>query len=125
MPERTFSAELAASAEARRHVDDRLGDVFDARKLGDAQLLTTELVSNAVQHARANGDDVVGLDIKIELGTVRVSVTDAGAGFDSGKVLQQVPSEGRGWGLHLVENMSDRWGIDASSPHRVWFEIDR
>jgi hypothetical protein len=29
-----------------------------------------------------------------------------------------------GWGLHLVQTLSDRWGVYQGSTH-VWFEIDR
>ena len=29
-----------------------------------------------------------------------------------------------GWGLHLVQTLSDRWGVYEGSTH-VWFEIDR
>jgi len=27
-----------------------------------------------------------------------------------------------GWGLHLVESLSDRWGVHDGSTH-VWFEL--
>jgi hypothetical protein len=27
-----------------------------------------------------------------------------------------------GWGLHLVESLSERWGVHAGSTH-VWFEL--
>ena len=29
-----------------------------------------------------------------------------------------------GWGLHLVQTLSNRWGVHEGSTH-VWFEIDR
>ena len=29
-----------------------------------------------------------------------------------------------GWGLHLVQTLSKRWGVHEGSTH-VWFEIER
>ena len=29
-----------------------------------------------------------------------------------------------GWGLHLVQTLSERWGVHEGSTH-VWFEIER
>ena len=29
-----------------------------------------------------------------------------------------------GWGLHLVQTLSNRWGVHEGSTH-VWFEIER
>ena len=30
-----------------------------------------------------------------------------------------------GWGLYLVSELSDRWGVDHRRRTRVWFEMDR
>jgi hypothetical protein len=30
-----------------------------------------------------------------------------------------------GWGLFLVGEIADRWGIERDDHTRVWFEIDR
>jgi len=54
-----------------------------------------------------------------------VSVADTGRGFDVEKILPTAVDVPGGWGLFLVEALADRWGIDVSLPHRVWFEIDR
>ena len=35
------------------------------------------------------------------------------------------PSRPSGWGLYLVRELSDRWGIDHDGETRVWFELDR
>ena len=34
------------------------------------------------------------------------------------------PDRPGGWGLALVESMSDRWGIERGDRTRVWFELD-
>jgi hypothetical protein len=33
-------------------------------------------------------------------------------------------TEPGGWGLHMVEALTERWGVRDGSTH-VWFEIDR
>ena len=29
------------------------------------------------------------------------------------------------WGLHLVEELADRWGVTTEPESTVWFELDR
>ncbi|MGH2686238.1 MAG: ATP-binding protein [Actinomycetota bacterium] len=55
---------------------------------------------------------------------VRVSVSDPGVGFDwpAGPPRPGNPS---GWGLYLVEQMADRWGVSRNDETQVWFEIER
>jgi len=55
---------------------------------------------------------------------IRVSVVDGGAGFDATNLLRSPRADEGGWGLFLVGEMSDHWGIDRD-PHSVWFEIHR
>ena len=104
---------------------DRLSDVLPPRKVAEVELLTSELVTNAVRHARLNEGDPIAIEIEAEPTKVRVSIIDAGAGFDVGKILRERPNHAGGWGLTLVENVADRWGIVDSPQHSVWFEIDR
>lgn len=104
---------------AREYVRSRLGEVLPASKLGEIELMTTELVTTAIEHAP--GGNEVGLEIDIRSESVRVSIIDAGSGFDPPRSSGLVRW---GWGLFIVDQVSDRWGIDGD-PHRVWFEIDR
>ncbi len=86
----------------------------------EVELLVSELVTNAVVHA------VSAPRIEVHLGpaSVRVSVRDA----DPRLPRQRVPDEERpgGRGLHLVEQVSTRWGAEPTGEGKVvWFEIDR
>jgi anti-sigma regulatory factor (Ser/Thr protein kinase) len=88
-------------------------------RLGDAQLLLSELVSNAVKYGGA-GD--IGVIFERYDGRFRTEVVDQGDGFiaplrDRGDL--HTPG---GWGLPLVETLSDRWGAHEGSTH-VWFEF--
>jgi hypothetical protein len=103
--------------EARRFVAtlDFVGG-FDSDRLA---LLTAEIVTNAILHART--------PLKLEAiellgGGVRVSVTDGNANPPVKK--DHGPSSPTGRGLHIVEAMADRWGFDRSASGKtVWFEL--
>jgi two-component sensor histidine kinase len=84
-------------------------------------LLTSELVSNAVKHAASNS---IGVRCAVTPQCVRVEVADQGPGF--APVPGPIdPSRVGGWGLHLVDELSSRWGVADGPTSRVWFEIDR
>ena len=56
-------------------------------------------------------------------GKVRAEVIDQGLGFIP--VARDRPAtEAGGWGLHLVQTLSNRWGAHEGAT-RVWFEIER
>ena len=35
------------------------------------------------------------------------------------------PARPSGWGLYLVAELADRWGVDSDERTLVWFELDR
>jgi hypothetical protein len=83
-------------------------------------LLTREVVTNAVQHSSADA-----IEISVGRGTTftRIEVTNPGQGWDGRPELRSGVDEAGGWGLFLVEQLSDRWGV-SDSDHMVWFEFD-
>ena len=88
-------------------------------KYASAELLVTELVSNAVKYG---GDGPVELVIVSRPGSIRAEVIDQGTGFETEpRDTADVHTPG-GWGLHLVETLADDWGSFEGSTH-VWFEI--
>jgi anti-sigma regulatory factor (Ser/Thr protein kinase) len=97
-----------------------IGGDLPAQTLHDASLCLSELVTNAIQHPGAGGDFELTLALDDE--RLRVEVADDGTGFDPGP-----PTEGdeRGWGLFIVDNLSDGWGVDHGARTVVWFEIAR
>jgi len=119
--ERSISVDEEAVRIARLAVRERLSPYLTHAKLGDAVLLTSELVTNAVRHADLQDADAIRLEIATQPNAVRVTVIDDGPGFDPGRIQ---PDRGTGgWGLKLVAVLSDRWGTQAG-PHAVWFELD-
>jgi anti-sigma regulatory factor (Ser/Thr protein kinase) len=116
----------AAAAAARGLLSDLLGSSTPADALHDVQLLTTELVSNAVRHADVDETRTIGLDVAVAAGCVRVAVTDAG-GQTHPRIQDLDPMVPGGMGLYLVEQISTRWGVERLSDggNRVWFELSR
>ena len=82
-------------------------------------LLTAEIVTNAILHARTP----LKLEaIEVAGRGVRVSVTDGNANPPVKK--DYGPSSPTGRGLHIVEAMADRWGFESlASGKTVWFEL--
>jgi len=106
-----------------RHALDRLTGVVDSTQLDEIRLLVSELVTNSVRHAGMVPGDWIGFRVVMEGESVRVEVADRGPGFAS---LQPVPTmyQDSGWGLYLVEQIADRWGVDRAAGTCVWFEVD-
>ena len=96
---------------------------LDPAAIEDVRLLVSELITNSVRHARPGSGDTIGLDVAVARGTVRVEVCDDGIGFEP-RPRQPGQSKAGGWGLFLVEKLSDRWGVIRNHITRVWFEID-
>ena len=111
-----------AASEARAALAVLDGRV-DANALDDVRLLVSELVTNSVRHSGADPAARVRLDVMSRDGTVRVEVSDSGGGFVAGPRTKGQDEVG-GWGLHLVERIAVRWGVDTGRLTRVWFEID-
>ena len=127
-----FVVELAggvdAAAAARRAVADR-GPDFAEPLRGDVLLLVTELVTNAVLHGRVGPDQSVRLECRSEGERVRFLVTDAGTrllgnGGVPARDRRGTNGDVSGWGLVLVEEISEEWGVLAAPPGTcVWFDV--
>lgn len=108
-------------ARARRIIAEELASRLPAQALADVKLMVSELVTTGVVHGGADADAPVVLDVSIN-GEIRCRVLDRGEGF-AARARQDGP--GGRWGLQVVEQLADRWGMKCSrSPHRteVWFE---
>jgi anti-sigma regulatory factor (Ser/Thr protein kinase) len=118
----TVSVELPRNARAaflaRRALDDLEG-TLDPDVLPDVRLLVSELITNSVKYG---GDGPVRLEVQASEESVRAEIIDQGMGFTP-KVRDGDLDRVGGWGLHLTEHLTSRWGTYEGSTH-VWFEID-
>jgi anti-sigma regulatory factor (Ser/Thr protein kinase) len=109
---------------AAREALEPLKAAVEAEVLDSVRLLVSELVTNAVRHARLRGQDRIHLRVEAGDRGVRVGVSDPGPGFIPAERSAR-PEDPFGWGLYLVGEIADRWGVERSDRTMVWFEIDR
>jgi anti-sigma regulatory factor (Ser/Thr protein kinase) len=114
LPKATGSA-----AEARRALD-RLAGTLDEETLANARLLVSELVSNAIEHVREEGE--IELRVVVSEEALRVEVLDPGPGFAPAPRRADDPKDS-GWGLHFLAQLADRWAVEIEDRTRVWFEL--
>jgi anti-sigma regulatory factor (Ser/Thr protein kinase) len=107
-----------AAYMARRALDDLEGSL-DPNVLPEVRLLVSELITNSVKYG---GDGPVRLEVQASETSVRAEIIDQGVGFTP-KVRDADLDRVGGWGLHLTEHLTSRWGTYEGSTH-VWFEID-
>jgi anti-sigma regulatory factor (Ser/Thr protein kinase) len=88
----------------------------------DVELLVTELATNGVKHAHTVDGNRITLDARVEPGHLRIEVRDGGRGFKHRRRNRELTEPG-GWGLMLVEDIADRWGIEREPSTTVWFEM--
>jgi serine/threonine-protein kinase RsbW len=121
--ERELAVTPEAAAEARHALGD-IADVLPGGRARDVRLLVSELVTNAVRHANLDDGDLILLVIELAADQLRVEVHDSGGGFVPTSPSPD-PTRPSGWGLYLVAELADRWGVESDERTLVWFELDR
>src|SRR5689334_10731718 len=111
-----------AAGHARRVLARWLADAVPAHRLGDLQLLVTEIVANCVRHGRVGEDGEIDLQVNVGADRARVEVRDTGIQADP-EVRQPDLSGGGGFGMVLVERMSSAWGVAHEPGVVMWFEM--
>lgn len=111
---------IHAPRQARDSLELQYAGSMERSLLDDVRLLTSEVVSNAVQHSGRPAGDPFTLETSVIDDVLRVEVTDGG----KGKLLLTPRTINPPSGLALVEMMSDRWSSRQNKTFHVWFEID-
>jgi DNA-binding NarL/FixJ family response regulator len=115
----TYDADIESPRLARHDVKTALAAATGGSALEIVELLTSELVTNAVRHAKS----AARVAVEVVGAKVRVSVTDDGPGVPA--TARPSPDAESGRGLELVEGLADRWGvIELDVGKTVWFEAD-
>lgn len=114
-------ADLASAGRARRFLWASLGGQLGSDLYDDAALVVSELVTNAVTHARSE----CRLLLSLTPASLRISVADSGPGTPEPQPHSAVREHGRG--LQLVGGIATAWGIDTdtSGGKVVWAEVSR
>lgn len=100
-----FPRELTAVADARRWVEHALDEGGAAERSDDAQLVISELVTNALRH----GLGEVVARVQLTATEVQLSVTDAGQTLP--ELRPQRPGRIGGMGLFIVARLAADWGV--------------
>jgi anti-sigma regulatory factor (Ser/Thr protein kinase) len=109
-----------AAGLSRQYVRGAIPAHLSAVRMCDLVLLTSELVTNAVEYSRTGP-----IDLTVVRGATftRIEVSNPNESW------ARAPEPGSperdqvgGWGLFLVEQLSERWGT-SDADCRVWFEF--
>ncbi|MFG2124497.1 SpoIIE family protein phosphatase [Streptomyces sp. NPDC048710] len=104
-------------ARARRLVHDQLLEWGLPQTVETAQLLVSEVVTNAVQHGSGGR---IGLRV-VRTDALLFEVTDDEPGLPA--MLSTGPYDESGRGLRVVSRLAREWGASATGHHKtVWFE---
>jgi DNA-binding NarL/FixJ family response regulator len=114
-----YGTEVTSPGAARRDLRAALASKAEPTVVELVELLSSELVTNAVHHARSDARVTAAV-----IGSrVRVSVSDDGPGLPVAGPSTAEAMSGRG--LHLVDALSAAWGVDPGDPGKtIWFELE-
>jgi Histidine kinase-like ATPase domain len=116
---RRYPPDPAILASARSFAADRLRALDRTGVRDEVELLLTELITNAIIHARTD------IEVRLEPSGagVRVEVIDDNPTMPAAGTLTAAALSGRG--LMLVQSMSTRWGAhnNVNGGKTVWFEV--
>jgi transcriptional regulator with XRE-family HTH domain/anti-sigma regulatory factor (Ser/Thr protein kinase) len=112
VPNNDIAPTLARAALAATAVGIPV-DVFEA-----AALLTSELATNSVKHGESSWVDI---EIVLDSDRLHVAVGDQ----NDHSIRPHTPDLSGGWGLTLVAELADRWGVERQTPgKKIWIEFD-
>ncbi len=114
-----LKAGLASCLVARRFVVETLRDATDDLR-SEAELLTSEVVSNALLHTTGS----VVVEVQANEGAYRISVSDDSPNPPSQKGYQSDDATGRG--IELVNVLAAAWGWYPCDVGKVvWFDLPK
>lgn len=113
-------ARSASPAAARRVIASVLPAWGLTELVDDAQLVTSELVTNALSHAA--GQDSYELELTARPDGVRIALADGSTVRPIVEELKSSRPSGRG--IAIIEKLATRWGADDhEGGKKVWIEL--
>ena len=114
----TFASPLPRAPEAvgaARRLVEIHADALSTAQCEDACLMVSELVTNALLH----GHGAISIGIVSEAQHITIEISDDGRGDVA---ITPVPNASGGWGLRIVDELADSWGVRRGRTH-VWFRL--
>ena len=91
--------------------------------LGDAMLVATELVTNAVRHSMCREGDALTVSVYQDAEHVRICVRDPGTSGGTARIAEENDWFG-GLGLRIVEQLATHWGSNREADgYEVWAQL--
>jgi anti-sigma regulatory factor (Ser/Thr protein kinase) len=114
----------ASVAEVRKVVvDDLQTRDVTTTVVDEAEIVVSELVSNAVRHARPLPDGMLRVHWKVKAGVVEVEVTDGG-GDSTPRPAPRTVWAPSGRGLRIVRSLAHEWGVtEDRNGSTVWASL--
>ena len=91
--------------------------------IGDAMIVASELVANAVIHSGCWPDHVLRVTVAMTDDRLRISVEDPGLYLTAVRPRELSDFSDAGVGLLIVDQLVDRWGAERDGGYRVWAEL--
>jgi anti-sigma regulatory factor (Ser/Thr protein kinase) len=115
---------MSAPATARCIVATALAEHVAPSVIERAKLTISELITNSVRHGVVPEGGYAVVRLELTDARLRLEVEDPGGGGAVTRRRADARSVG-GFGLHVVETLSERWGSErcASGAMRVWAEL--
>lgn len=109
--DRALPFDPASVPVVRRQIGSTLRSCgVDSTTADDAMLVVTELVSNALRHARPLPSGTLRVRCALRQDVVRIEVTDGGASTRPHIVNPPATALG-GRGLSIVDELAETWGV--------------
>jgi two-component sensor histidine kinase len=106
---------------ARSMASNAVADSLQPTERDNFLLMVSELVSNAIRHAPPEPDGRIVLRLDVEDAKARAVVIDGGRRFDFDRATFDPKTPH--FGLMLVDQLANRWGLSLEGEKAVWFEI--
>ena len=112
---------MSSAVDVRRALVAELRALdVDAVVVGESEIVISELVANAVRHAKPLADGTIRVAWSVGAGVVEIEVTDGGGPTTPHPAPRSVWSAG-GRGLHIVGSLAHEWGVlENHSGSTVW-----
>ena len=114
----------SSGRDVRRALVSSLRELeVDAIVVGEAEIVVSELVSNAVRYGRPLLDGTIQVTWTVRCGVVEVAVTDGG-GPTTPRPAPRATMAVAGRGLRIVRGLAHEWGVlQDRSGRTVWASL--